>query len=125
MAETRSKPGLRWLFFSFRGRIARQSFLFAVLFQLILLGLMVYQSIQAGENEDRLVIAGLFSIGVMAFCIWSIVALAIKRLHDLDLPGMLFVVLFIPGVNWLALLYLMARPGIQEANEHGPPPFSG
>jgi len=123
MAEIRSKPTLKWLFFGFSGRIARQSFIFAVGFQLILLGLMVYQSVLAGENEDRLAMAGLFALAVMAFCIWSILALSIKRLHDLDLPGILAVLLFVPMINWLFIIFMMARPGSPNTNVHGAPPF--
>lgn len=125
------KPTLRWLFFSFRGRIARQSFGFAYLFILVLLGLAVYQSVQgvnavqAGRTDGRLVFAGFLSMAVMAFGLWSVLALSVKRLHDINLPAALVLMLFIPVLTFLVIVYLMARPSHPKANEHGPPPFGG
>jgi uncharacterized membrane protein YhaH (DUF805 family) len=128
MDRTLPKPTLKWLFFGFSGRIARQSFIFACLFQLVLMGLAVYQSAQgvavmeAGGSDTRLILAGFLSMVVIAFNFWSILALSIKRLHDLNHPWQLVIVVFIPALTWLALLYLMIRPGYHKANEHGPPP---
>lgn len=124
------KPTLKWLFFSFRGRIGRQSFAFACLFILVLLGLAVYQSVQgvnavqAGRTDSQLVFAGFLSMATIAFGLWSILALTVKRLKDLNQPAGLVIILFVAPVNFLFLLFLMVKQGSPETNEHGPPPFS-
>ena len=123
MAENQSSPGLLWLFFGFNGRIARQSFALSVLFQLSMLTLVLYQTVQAGKDEARLVASGFALIALIVFLLWSILALAVKRLHDLNLPLAFIVILFVPGINWLGFFYLMVTSGYPEANEHGPPPF--
>ena len=115
---------LRWLFFGFSGRIARKSFALAVLLQLTLLTLLIYQAVQAGDNEERLIAVGLAMMALMVFLGWSIIALSIKRLHDVNLPAVLSILLFIPAINWAAFLYLMLKSSHPETNEHGPPPFS-
>ena len=123
MAEHSSKPGLLWLFFGFNGRIARQSFALAVLFQLSMLTLVLYQTVQAGKDEARLVASGLALMALIVFLLWSVLALAVKRLHDLNMPLTMIAILFLPVLNWLGFFYLMLTPGYPEANDHGPPPF--
>ncbi len=63
-------------------------------------------------------------MAVMAFGLWSILALTVKRLKDLNQPVGLAIILFFAPVNFLFLIFLMARQGHRDANEHGPPPFS-
>ena len=123
MGENQSKPGLLWLFLRFEGRIARQSFALSVLFQLSMLTLVLYQTVQAVKDEARLVASGLALIALVIFLIWSILALAVKRLHDLNLPMAIIAILFVPGINWLGFIYLMLTPGYPKTNGHGPPPF--
>lgn len=123
------KPGLAWLFFSFRGRIARQSYFLAALFQITLLTIMVYQSVRgaatadAGGPESQLIFGGFLAMIILPFILWSGLALATKRLHDLNHPVALIVLYFIPGVNYLFVLYTMLRPSHPKTNAHGPPPF--
>ena len=94
----------------------------AVLFQCIIFGLSVYQAVAAENQPDRLALAGSMILAAMGFSVWSILALAVKRLHDLNHPAPLVIMLFFPGVNWLLILYLMARPSYARSNEHGLPP---
>ena len=123
MTKQLPDPTLTWLFFGFSGRIGRRSFALSVLFQFVLMFLAVYWAVQAKDDPIRLTISGFAFIGVMFFTLWSILALTIKRLHDLNLPAALSITVFIPAVTWLALAFLMLKPGHNDANEHGPPPF--
>jgi len=129
MTEHLPKPTLKWLFFGFRGRIARQSYIFGCVFQLVLLTLAGYQSmqgvaaVQAGGSDSQLIFAGFLSMAVMAFCFWSVLALSVKRMHDLDHPWVLIIVILLPAVAFLGMLYLMIRPGQPETNQYGPPPL--
>lgn len=129
MDSKTNKPGLLWLFFSFRGRIARLSYFLAALFQITLLTLMVYQSVQgslkvdAGGPDSQLVFGGFLSMIVIPFVLWSGLALTVKRLNDLNHPWALVFLYFFPGINYLFVLYTMLRPSYPETNRHGPPPF--
>ncbi len=95
---------------------------------LVLLGLAVYQSVQGASRVEKggpdvqLIFAGLLTMAVMAFAFWSMLALSVKRLHDLDHPAMLVLLLFFPGINTFTVLYLMLRPSHPKENEHGPVP---
>ena len=114
---------LGWLFFSFQGRIARQSYIFSIIFVTLLFSLVIYQIVKAGEDQDRLAFWGLAFIGLAAASFWSGLALSVKRLHDLDLPWQLVVLQFIPLIVWLFIGYLMIMPSKPVTNKHGPPPF--
>ena len=114
---------LKWLFFSFKGRIARQSYILSIIFMQILFGLVVYQIVRAEGNEDKLALWGLIFIALAGAAFWSGLALSVKRLHDLDLPWPLVILQFIPPIMWFFILFLMVMPSKQETNEHGPPPF--
>ena len=121
--DERGRPGLLWLFFGFTGRIARQSYLLAILFQIILFSLSVYWAVAAGEDKARLTFAGFAFIAVAFFNLLSSLALTVKRLNDIDLPWPLAVLIFVPGVNVMLILFLALRESHPETNRHGPPPF--
>ncbi len=125
MANNSTNPGLKWLLFSFKGRIARQSFALSVGLQLVLLTLVLYQAVQAGENESRLAFSGLLFLIILPIVFWSMAAITIKRLHDLNLPAALAILLFIPAINWITFFFLMLKSSHPDSNEHGPPPFGG
>lgn len=119
-------PSLLWLFFSFKGRIARQSFVLGAGFLLIPQILIIIQLVRADEvkAEGALAFWALCLLACVLFTIWSLVALFLKRLHDLELPGMLCLIVFVSGINFLFFLFLALMPSKQNTNEHGPPPFS-
>ena len=87
----RETLSLKWLFFSLEGRIARKSFIlsavFLVLPQIIVLGQMINAS-QSG-NEGALAFWFLAWCGVVLATLWTLIALTVKRLHDLDVTGWL------------------------------------
>jgi uncharacterized membrane protein YhaH (DUF805 family) len=51
--------------------------------------------------------------------LWSNVALAVKRLHDLGKTGLAAVVLFVPVISIVAFLVLCLFPGQQGPNRYG------
>ncbi len=121
--STAQTLSLKWLFFSFKGRIARQSYILSIIFIQVLFGLVVYRIIRAGEDENQLALWGLVFIALAAISFWCGLALSIKRIHDLGLPWPLVILQFIPPIMWFFILFLMVMPSKQETNEHGPPPF--
>lgn len=48
---------------------------------------------------------------------------SVLRLHDLNKPGVWFLLFFIPGVNMILAIYLFAAPGTMGLNDFGPPSF--
>ncbi|WP_285578151.1 DUF805 domain-containing protein [Geothrix limicola] len=50
---------------------------------------------------------------------FSMVCTSIKRLHDLNHSGFLYLLMFIPIVNLLLLIYLAAKPSNNWKNEYG------
>lgn len=121
---------VKWLLFSFRGRIGRKSFLLAALFlMLIQLTLLSFaMSLYDNGVEDDSAQAGAALFGAVFLISWvvmafSLLALTVKRLHDLSLPAILGVTLLIPGIAFFAWLFLAIAPSKQETNEHGPVPF--
>lgn len=116
-------PTVRWVLFGFHGRIARQSYILGQLFMISLFGIIVARLIAAGEDESALALWGLVMIGLLLVSAFSMIAMTVKRLHDLGMPGILAICLFVPTINFLMVVALMILPSRQETNEHGPPPF--
>jgi uncharacterized membrane protein YhaH (DUF805 family) len=56
---------------------------------------------------------------VVLVSIWSNVALGVKRLHDLDRPGIIAASLFIPVISIIAFLVLCIFPGTPGPNRYG------
>jgi uncharacterized membrane protein YhaH (DUF805 family) len=124
---------VKWLLFGFRGRIGRKSFILAALLLLLAqLALFSYAIGFAQEGQQpgqvRLdsgssALFGFVLLGSWIASAWALLALAVKRLHDLGLPVVLGIVLLIPALSGIAWILLAALPSKQETNEHGPVPF--
>lgn len=119
-------PTLSWLFFSFKGRIARQSFILGIVFLLFPQLLVVIQMVRADESgkPEQLAFWFLLLLVLLALSLWSSLALTVKRLHDLSLPGALAILAIFSGINLVFFVFLAAMPSKSELNEHGSPPFS-
>ena len=112
-----------WVLFGFRGRIGRKSFLLAGLGMILVQAAILAQFIGSPDNspqEGAWVLLVLAAWGAMA---WSLLALAVKRLHDIGLPGILAVLLVIPAISFFTFIVLAVWPSTQQTNRHGPPPF--
>ena len=59
-------------------------------------------------------------IAALAVCI-PVIAAMIRRLHDLDKPGVFILLSCIPLVNFY-LLYLLTQEGTKGDNQYGPDP---
>lgn len=90
---------------------------------LSVLAVIVVMIVKTPDNSPDLVGLGLAMIVAGPASVWSILALGVKRLHDLGWPIGLIILLFVPMVTVIFLLTLAIMPGSQETNSHGPPPF--
>ncbi|WP_421854395.1 DUF805 domain-containing protein [Oricola sp.] len=115
-------PTVQWVLFGFRGRIGRKSYLLAALF-MILVQAVVLTQIIATEGTSTSALWGLAMLVVLLLSAWASLAMAVKRLHDIGLPGPLAICLLIPAISLFAFLFLAVMPPSKETNQHGPPPF--
>ena len=116
-------PTLLWLFFGFRGRIARKSYALSIVFLLILQSAITYQGAQYRFTDFEWNVIVMLLLVVTTAFFWSILALAAKRFHDLDFSGWFAMIILVPTLNWIVLLALIFIPSKQVTNKHGPPPF--
>lgn len=107
-------------FATFEGRASRSEYWWFVLFNI--LGNFVLSGadrilFSASENG---VLAPLFGLGM----ILPSLAVAIRRLHDCDKSGWLFLLVLIPLVGWIILLYFYIQPGSETRNRFGENPLN-
>lgn len=110
---------LFWLFFGVSGRVGRAAYFLAGLLLAVVQAFFLYRTIVAQDaGLDASMWEGLF--GVTFFVsLWSNVALGVKRLHDVDKPGIIAVALFIPVLSIIAFIGLCLIPGTPGPNRYG------
>jgi uncharacterized membrane protein YhaH (DUF805 family) len=94
----------------FTGRASRPEFWYFVLFVLIaeLCLLVAYRPL---------------GIAFVIACILPRLAVAVRRLHDIDRSGWWIFIAAIPLIGWIALLIWYCQPGHEYANRFGDPPL--
>jgi uncharacterized membrane protein YhaH (DUF805 family) len=88
-------------------------FLFVIIGNIVTLGIDYAIGIQ--------IISSLFSLAVLI----PGIAIAVRRLHDLDRSGWWILLWFIPIVGWIILLIWFCTKGTDGPNRFGPDPLSG
>ena len=114
---------IKWVLFSFRGRIGRKSFWLAALGVVLIHAAIVAQILGARDESAEQALWGLVLLAAWVVSAWIGLALAVKRLHDIGLPAVLAVLLIIQPIAFFAFLVLAFWPSLQATNQHGPPPF--
>jgi uncharacterized membrane protein YhaH (DUF805 family) len=110
---------LFWLFFRFSGRVSRAAYFLGGLLLAVLQAFLLYRfTLVPQESAEGQVWATAFW-AVMLISVWSNVALGVKRLHDLDKPGIIAAALFIPVISIIAFLVLCFLPGTPGPNRYG------
>lgn len=113
--------------FSWHGRINRLRFVcymsLAIFVSFVLKSLVLFVVIKtvdviASDGWGITVFSGLLQVPIIAFGI----AMAIRRLNDLNQSGWFSPLICIPFVNALFALYLLAWPGTQGENKYGAAP---
>jgi uncharacterized membrane protein YhaH (DUF805 family) len=117
------QPTVRWALFGFGGRIGRQTFILGQLFMLALFAIVIARILAVRGNDNETVFWGLAFLALCAASLWSIVALTVKRLHDLGLPALMTLLLAMPTINVIFIIVLMFLRSDPATNQHGPPPF--
>lgn len=110
---------LFWLFFRFSGRVGRAAYFLAGLLLAIVQAFLLYRFTLVPQDSTEGQMWAMAFWGAVLISLWSNVALGVKRLHDLDKPGIIAVSLFIPIVSIAAFLVLCIFPGTHGPNQYG------
>jgi uncharacterized membrane protein YhaH (DUF805 family) len=106
-----------WLFFGFSGRVSRAAYVPAGLLLYLARFYPVYRIIAAGGVEGVETFWGGALLIVVGATLVCHIALAAKRLHDMDQSGW-WSLLFLIG-DFLAYLILCFVPGTRGTNRYG------
>jgi uncharacterized membrane protein YhaH (DUF805 family) len=101
---------------NFNTRSSRPEYWWWVLFSFIV-GIIFYVLIMAVPAIRYLQM--IYSLAVLI----PSIAVAVRRLHDLDKSGWWFLLIFIPIIGWIILIYWYIQPGTPGENQYGPPPL--
>ena len=110
---------LRWFFFGMSGRIGRLPYILGNLFFVAVTGLIVYRLMVVPADSREINLWSLLFILLLPTLLWTSIAMAVKRLHDINLHGAVAVCLFVPAVSLVAMLVLCFWPGTPGGNDYG------
>jgi uncharacterized membrane protein YhaH (DUF805 family) len=120
-SQARPRSPVLWLLFSFKGRISRGPYWLAYLFLLAANSVLIGQLLggeQASFHDLAATIAPVFVI----ITLYSNLAVAVKRMHDVGYGGFLAAALFIPIVNVAFTIWAGILPGSSDPNRFGDAP---
>lgn len=114
--------------FSFSGRATRREYwlfqaqLFALYIGTIaLLGAVVEES----ASDAVTAILAMVVLLIMLFFIVAALAAGVRRVHDHDKSGWLFLLSFVPLIGWIFFLIMTLTPGTKGENSYGYDPREG
>ena len=110
-------------YFRFTGRARRQEYwgytLFNVLTYVVAFMLDVILSVILSGGDD---FAPWLTLLWFLYQIIPSIAVTVRRLHDQDLSGWLYLITFVPYIGWLVIFVFMLIDSRPESNVHGPSP---
>ena len=112
-------PGLRWFFFGLSGRVSRMPYLLGTLFLTVLSIGIMWRLVTFPDDGGEFVFWSFVLVLTMPVFLWATVAMAVKRLHDFNIPGPVAICLFVPAVSLLAVLVMCLWPGNPGNNDYG------
>jgi len=102
-----------WKYAAFTGRARRGEFWWFML----LYGAAVVLAAVSITVSPALMLVSLAAVAALSP---PALAVTVRRLHDIGVPGWALILL-VPVVGQLVLLAWLVRPGLQRANRYGPP----
>lgn len=121
-------------FFGFHGRIRRTSYFFGALaamcvWSTIALSELAAMSVHLDDRLDSLTWSfdpspiGFAAVSVLGlFALWSMLALTVKRWHDVGVTGWFSLLSLPPVAHGVVFLLLCLLPGTTGPNKFGPDP---
>lgn len=125
---------MRWVIrpwrqaFDFSGRATRREYwLFQAQLLLLYFGLIVLMGwlIEALQSDAVTGGVAVATLLIMLFFIVASLALGVRRVHDHDKTGWLFLLSFVPLIGWIFLLIMTLTPGTKGENSYGYDPREG
>jgi len=109
--------------FGFSGRMNRRQYAAVYFGSLIalVLGLIPIIVLSNALGSDTDGYLGIFALVVIALCKWVNLAALAKRLHDVDTPGAVCLVAFVPLLGLVLFVAMFFVPGAKSDNHYGPP----
>ena len=113
-------------FFEFSGRLSRKEYLKGTLVLIlicILSFLLQFGLVSMKASATMMTLSVIALLLVWLVCTVSMFALTIRRLHDVELPGIISLVL-LTGLGQIMMIILWFYPGTEGSNKYGPDPLS-
>ncbi|RSK50923.1 DUF805 domain-containing protein [Hymenobacter rigui] len=108
----------------FRGRARRKEYWMFVLFNLIFAVAAIVLDNVLGTAMDGIGYGAIYGLYTLAMLIPSL-AVAVRRLHDINKSGWWLLITFLPLVGGIWLLVLLVTEGTRGENQYGPDPKAG
>ncbi len=119
------EPTVKWVLFSWQGRLGRQSYFWAAMLLILVQIYMLTKAVGLDQdNHEQMVGLGFGAIFIWVATAWAAYAMTLKRIHDIDWPSYFAFGIFLPMFSMLFIFAMMVVPGSPETNRHGPPPFA-
>ena len=120
---TQTKSSFTEFYFSAQGRVSRQEFFFRgfmpitllTIFELLISNVLSAKESYLAQNMSYLIV--LFAIAITIGI--SQVMISIKRFHDFNASGWWSILLFIPLINFIALMVLFFKGSVNSENKYG------
>ena len=107
----------------FSGRASRSEYWFAYLsFIVAVVGMLILTIISAFIIDVLATLMGLLTFGLYIGGFLPLLAVSVRRLHDLGKSGWMMLVVFIPFVGGILLLVWFVSDGEAANNAYGPVP---
>jgi uncharacterized membrane protein YhaH (DUF805 family) len=117
----RLRNPLLWVLFGLAGRVSRSVYWLCFVFFVCLESAMLVQ-IVGGEQASYSGMVSSILPAILLVTLYSNIAVAVKRLHDLGYSGFLAFALLIPIVNLAFTIWVGILPGTAGPNRYGAVP---
>ena len=108
-------------YFTLSGRAGRKEFWTFLLVNLAILAPFMAWAFMSGKDIAAASLPVNIFRGFFLLILIPLIAVSVRRLHDLNMSGWWYLMNFIPIVGDVAFLILMLIPGKKEENRFGPP----
>lgn len=115
-----ANPGIGWLLFSLSGRIGRRLYVMSTLLMVAVISAVISRMSVLPKDGSKIALWGAVLLIIMPVVLWIYLAIAIKRLHDMNTPGAVAICLLVPAVSLVAILVLSVWKGNNGPNDYGP-----
>lgn len=106
---------------SVKGRATRLEYIWFSVFSIIAFNAVLFVTAVSHVPHPMIVI---YTV-LFSFIVIPQVAVTVRRLHDIGIPGAAFLLGFVPVAGQIGLVLLAVIPGRKEANRYGNPAQNG